>query len=589
LKKNTAKVLGIFLLVAMTANYFVGTPVKAQTVTSGGTLILSQYFDIDSLNPFTMAADPAFRVTEKIYETLFTVLNNGTYYPDLATSWSISPDAMTYTFNLQHGVTWQDGQPFTSQDVKYTFELAMSNSALSNDQLAVSELKGVDAPDNYTVVFHLNSPLVPFLMYGGYDVKIVPKHIWVNVSDPAKYINDNPIGTGPFMFVSRTPGQQIVLKAYDNYWGGRPHVDGLIFKVYTNADARVLALLKGEIDGAGSIPSTSIGSLIGQPNVTVIKTPGTNVNNWLGYNLRVYPFNIRQVRQAIDYAVDKNFIYNQIEMGIAMHGSDGDITPAMTQWADPNAPLWKGNGFSADQRIAAGNALLDELGFKLGPDGVRATPNGTRLEFELLAPTSPSDYVRAGEAVANDLAKIGMKIDVKPLETDTVINIVYPSAGIPNYQMYIMGSGYDPDPDAVLYLEFFSNPPVPSWTADSEHYRNDTLNALLLQERQEPNIAKRQALIYQIQELLADDLPYIPLFHRVGIAAYRTDKFIGWNEEGIYSQFTALNLHLITTTTPTAQVITETPSWVWALSTVALLAVIVSVGYALNLRRKSKT
>jgi peptide/nickel transport system substrate-binding protein len=594
LKKNTAKILGILLLAAMISNYFVGPPVRAQAPASGGTPILSLYFDIDSLNPFTMSADTAFIVTGEIYETLFVVLNNGTYYPDLATSWSISPDALTYTFNLRHGVTWQDGQPFTSDDVKYTFELALNNSALSNDQLAVTGLKSVETPDNYTVVFHLSTPLVPFQMYAGYDVKIVPRHIWQTVANPATYINDNPIGTGPFMFDSRTPGQQIVLKSYDNYWGGRPSVDGLIFKVYTNAEARVLALLKGELDGAGSIPSTSIGSLIGQPNITVIKIPGTNVNNWLGYNLRVYPFNIRQVRQAIDYAVDKDFIYNQIEMSIAEHGSDGDITPAMTQWVDPNAPLWKGKGLTADQRYAAANALLDGLGFKVGADGVRVTPNGTRLEFELLAPTSPSDYVRCAEAIASDLANIGLKIDVKPLETDTVINIVYPSSGIPQYSMYIMGSGYDPDPDAVLYLEFFSNPPVPSWTADSEHYRNDTLNALLLQQRQEPNVTKRHALVDQIQELLADDLPYIPLFHRVGIQAHRTDKFVGWNDhEGVYSPLTALNLHLLTpptptTTTPQVQVATVTPSWVWVLSAVAILVVIASVGYALNLRRKSK-
>jgi len=587
MKKNTVRVLGILLIVAMTANFIASTPVKSQT--SGGTLILSLYFDIDSLNPFTMAADPAFRVTEKIYETLFIVLNNGSYYPQLAESWSVSSDAKSYTFNLRHGVTWQDGQPFTSQDVKYTFDLAKQNSALSNAQLAVTSLDSVEAPDDYTVVFHLSTALVPFLMYAGYDVKIVPKHIWEKVSDPAKYPNDNPIGTGPFMFVSRTPGQQLVLKAYDNYWGGRPHVDGLIFKIYTNADARVLAVLKGEIDGAGSIPSTSIGSLIGQPNVTVIKTPGTNVNNWLGYNLRVYPFNVRQVRQAIDYAVDKDFIYNQIEMGIAMHGSDGDLTPAMKEWAHPDAPLWKGKGMSADQRVAAANALLDGLGFKAGADGIRVTPNGTRLEFDLLAPASPSDYVRCGEAVANDLGKIGMKINVKPLETDTVINIVYPSSGVPDYEMYIMGCGYDPDPDASLYLEFFSNPPVPSWTADSEGYGNSTINALLIQQRQEPDTAKRQALMYKIQELLADDLPYIPLFHRVGIAAHRTDKFTGWNDqEGLYSWFTAVNVRLIETTAAQPQVVEETPTWVWLLAAVAILVVLGSVGYVLSLRRKPK-
>jgi peptide/nickel transport system substrate-binding protein len=561
-------------------------PIVRSQSQQGGTLILTLYFDIDSLNVFTMGADPSFRVTEKIYDTMLIVLTNGSYYPWLATSWEISSDAKTYTFHLRQGVKWHDGQPFTSEDVKFTFDLAKNNSALTNLALAVSELESVETPDDYTVVFHLKQALVPFLLYAGTG-KIVPKHIWQNITNPERYPNEHPIGTGPFKFVSRSPGQQIVLEANDEFWGGRPHIDGIIFKIYTNADARVLALLTGEVDGAGNIPSTLIGSIIGVPNVTVIKRPSIQANNWLGYNFRVYPFNIRQVRQAMDLAIDKKFIFDSIEMGIAMFGSDGCITPAMAAWAHPDAPLWKGKGLTEAERIARANALLDDLGFAAGPDGVRVTPNGTRLEFELLTLSAIPDYVRAAEAIAKDLEKIGMKINVRPMETNTVINIVYGSP-VGEYDMYIMGCGYDADPDASLYLEFFSNPPIPSWTADAQAYSNSTLNELLMQQRVEPDLERRKQLVYRIQEILADDLPIIMMFHRVGIAAHRTDKYTGWDdEEGIYSQFTALNVRLITPPSPTTTVVTEVPSWVSGVAIVAVVAIVASVGYSLTLRRKS--
>lgn len=559
----------------------------------GGTLIITLYFDVDSLNPYTISGDPCFRIREKIYEPLFLILRNGTYYSWLATSWDVSPDAMTYTFYLRDNVTWSDGEPFTSADVKYTFELAMANPELDNYAQAARSIDYIEAPDESTVIFYLNEPLVSFLFYAGGGCPILPKHIWEGIDDPTTFEPlEHPetlIGTGPYKFVSRAPSEQVVVEANEDYWGGRPYIDAIIFKIYTNADARILALMKGEVDAAGSIPSHLIGTLIGQEELIVIKRPSLQANNWMGFNLRIYPLDIRKVRQAFDYVIDKDFIYSNVEMGIAEHGNDGCITPALAEWLHPDGPLWKGAGLTEDERIAAANKLLDDLDFMPGEDGIRVTPNGTRLEFELLTLSAIPDYVRAAEVIKENLAPIGIKVNVRAMETNTVISIVYGDP-VGKYELYIMGCGYAADPDASLYLEFFSDPPIPQWNADAQAYSNSTLNQLLQAQRVESDIETRKELVYDIQEILADDLPIVVLFHRVGIVAHRIDEFEGWDDEqGIYSMFTALNVHLPPEPEVLEPEIVEKlvevekeviPQWTYLVAVIAIIAIIAAVYFA---------
>lgn len=576
-----------FLLLGGLLAYIPLETAEGEEIPSGGTLIITLYFDVDSLNPYTISGDPCFRIREKIYETLFLSLRNGTYHPWLAKSWDISPDAMKYTFHLRDDVTWSDGEPFTSADVKYTFELAMADNALDNYAQAVRSIESIDTPDDYTVVFNLKEALVPFIFYAGGSCPILPKHIWENIENPATFEPleepETLVGTGPFKFVKRVSGEQVVVEANDDYWGGRPYIDGIIFKVYTNADARILALMKGEVDAAGNIPSHLIGSLIGQEDLIIIKRPSLQANNWMGFNLRVYPLNTREVRQAFDYAIDKDFIYSNVEMGIAEHGNDGCLTPALAEWLHPDGPLWKGEGMTEEERVAAANELLDDLGFMPGPDGVRVTPNGTRLEFELLTLSAIPDYVRAAEVIKENMEPVGVKVNVRAMETNTVINIVYGSP-VGEYELYIMGCGYEPDPDASLYLEFFTDPPIPQWNADAQAYSNSTLNELLKAQRVESDHETRKELVYEIQEILADDLPIIVLFHRVGIAAHRIDEFEGWDDEqGIYSMFTGLNVHLPPEPEELEPEIVEKlvekeviPSWTYIVGAIAVVAVAAS-------------
>ena len=236
-------------------------------------------------------------------------------------------------------------------------------------------------------------------------------------------------------------------------------MDELIVMIIKNPEARILALKKGEIDAVRIEPS-DVGALIGEPNIKVVKFSYIATAQVLGFNLRKYPFNIKEFRHVIDLLIDKEKVVKDIFFGFAEIGSNGYIQPSWKAWVHPDAPFWHGKGMTEEERIKEAEEVLDKLGFiDRDGDGVRETPNGAKLEFDLWTLAEYSQYISLAQFVKQSLERVGMKINVIPMATQTVIQRVY--YGPPfEYDMYFMGIGYWPDPDAVLYLEFFGNPPI---------------------------------------------------------------------------------------------------------------------------------
>lgn len=530
-----------------------GSLVLTVSSESERTLVLAYGNDVDSLNPLMGTATAAFILWNLVYSsTLGYVFNNGTLVPWLAENWSVSPDARVYDLRIKRGVRWHDGEPVTADDLVFTLELAKkygNETANPIYTLVGKYLDRVEKIDNYTVRVYLTQSYVPFLLYVA-TMYILPKHLWEKIDDPIKYSGENMVGLGPYRLVSRTPGVKYVLRAYEGFFMGRPAIDNVVIMIIKDPQTRILSLKKGEID-ATTIDPVDVSSLVGDPNVLVIKYPVIPTSTVLGYNLRKYPFSIREFRHVITLMLDKNEMVQQIQFGFAETGSDGYIQASWKTWAHPDAPLWIGKNMSAEERKKKAEEILDRLGFRPGPDGVRVSPNGTRLEFTLWTLAEYSDYISAAYYIQRKLGEVGIKINVVPMATQTVIQKVY--YGPPfDYDMYLMGIGYLPDPDNVLYVEFFGNPPVYGWTAYAEGYNNETLNELLLQQQREGDMAKRREIIWRIQEILADDLPVVVLYHTMGLAARRTDRYTGWiDEEGVYSPLVIINLRPVTPATQT--------------------------------------
>ncbi|MCI4457760.1 MAG: ABC transporter substrate-binding protein [Desulfurococcaceae archaeon] len=517
---------------------------------------------IDNFNPLIGTFAAAGFVRGLLYNTLLYVYTNGTYGPWLAESYSIDTQNLTITFKLRPNLKWHDGYPLTSKDVVFTFNLILkSNYSDKLDKWNLRKyISDVYALDDRTVVFKLSQPFAPALFYVSALIPILPEHIWSQV-DPTTFKNmDNPIGSGPFKFLRYTPGVSIELVANPDFFLGKPKIDKITIILYKSTDTLMLALQKGDIDAitATTVAPELVPVLIRDPNIRIVTLNGSGSLRWIGFNNDKYPFNIREFREAIAYAVDKEALVNTVMLGYAWPATDGWIQPLFGIWYDPNVTY-------RPQNFTKANEILDSLGFKPGPDGIRVTPNGTRLSITILTISGVTEFERSAELLAGWLKKIGIDAKVSAQALGTVDQ----SEGVGDFDIGFMGIGMSitTDVDWYLYERFHSSqaPPIGQYAARNwARYRNPEMDNLLELERTTMDPDARREIVYKIQELIAKDLPVLTLYVKYSMTAYRTDRFVNWNEaEGPTSMISLLQVspkkpEIITQTEVTTQIMTQT-------------------------------
>jgi ABC-type transport system substrate-binding protein len=429
-----------------------------------------------------------------IYDGLVKLDPRMNIVPDLAERWE-TPDPRTYVFHLRHGVRFHDGRPFTSADVKYTFDSLMSGEVTSVKRGTFPMLESVDAPDPYTVVFHLSEPYTSFVWnLTAMAMGIVPAG---SGHAPA----GDPIGTGPFRFVSMVQDQEIVLARNPDYFGGAPGIPVVRFRVVPDAITRALELRKGtaDIGGVTSLTPDMVDALARQPGLVVDDQPGT-VIAYVGFNFDDPILSHRQVRQALAYATDRASLIRYLLRGQARAASS--LLPP-NYWAyEPNVRQYPYDPAEAER-------LLDAAGFPRGPDGVR---------FRVTMKTSTEESARVlSEALSGQWRRVGVVLDLRPLEDATFLSDV--SRG--SFQLYTLRwVGANDDPDIFDYV--FSSKRMPPLGANRGHYRNPELDALIQQEKVEMDRDKRKAIVSQIQKIVAEDEPYIDLWYVDNVCVHRT-------------------------------------------------------------------
>ncbi|MGC9149132.1 MAG: ABC transporter substrate-binding protein [Sulfolobales archaeon] len=528
----------ILILILSVAPYVSMDTVKAQQVVE---LRIGMPDQIDNFNPLIGTFAAAGFVRGLLYDTLLYVYTNGTYGPWLAESYSVDQEKLTITFKLRPNIKWHDGTPLTSKDVVFTFNLILKSKYA--DKLDKWNLRkyiaNVTALDDRTIVFQLTQPFAPALFYVGALIPILPEHIWSQV-DPTTFKNmDNPIGSGPFKFYSYTPGVSIVLVANPDFFLGKPKIDRLVIVLYKSTDTLMLALQKGDIDAitAATVAPELVPVLIRDPNIRIVTLNGSGILRWIGFNNDKYPFNIREFREAIAYAVDKVALVNTVMLGYAYPAADGWIQPLFGIWYNPNVTF-------RPQNFTKANEILDSLGFKPGPDGIRVTPNGTRLSFTILTISGITEFERSAELIASWLKKIGIEAKVSAQALGTVDQL----EGVGDFDIGFMGIGMSitTDIDWYLYERFHSSqaPPIGTYAPRNwARYRNPEMDKLLDLERTTMDPNARREIVYKIQELIARDLPVLTLYVKYSMTAYRTDRFVNWNEaEGPTSKISLLQV-----------------------------------------------
>lgn len=479
----------------------------------------------NNFNPFFDATSNVIASSEgTIYETLLFFNRFDTKYTGmLATGYQLSSDGTQITFNLHQGIKWSDGQPFTSADVVFTFNMLKQYQALDvNGLWSVPMLSSVSAPDANTVVVTLASPYNPALFFVGAQTWIVPEHIWSGVGDPTNYADTNPVGTGPFTLESFTP-QLVKMKANPTYWqAGLPKVKEIRYPAYKDNSAAELAMDKGDVDW----------NSIFAPNLqkTFVNRDPTHNHYWfppsdvlsIQVNLDKPPLDQVAVRQAISDAIDRNQWSKVAESGYESPAGPTGLLPLDQSYLDP---AYKDLKFTVDTNKAT--QLLEGAGFKKGSDGIYADASGNKLSFSFEIPSGYTDWVAGAPVLQQDLKAIGIDLTVKTVSTD----VFYTDLQNGNFDITMNGSIAGPTPYfiyASLLLSSNSAPIGQQANGDYERWMDPTTDQLLNQFATSTDLTAQQQAISGLEKIMVEQLPVIPLTNEPYWYEYNSTNFTGW-------------------------------------------------------------
>jgi peptide/nickel transport system substrate-binding protein len=494
---TTARLASLALLLPLALAF--SAPVAAQPA---GTLVVGVVAEPVNLDPAQVTDFNSNRVGRRIVEPLVTFAEETTkIVPGLAESWTISTDGLQYTFKLRKGVKFHDGTPFNAAAVKFSIERQINPehpaAKLGKYPFAnyfFGNVKSIDVVDDATVRFVLKEPRASFL--------VVMAAAAASVVSPTAMMKAGvdfasaPVGTGPFRYGSWTRGQQVVLEKFPDYWRGAVRIDRVVYRPIVEDQARLTELLTGTLDLIVGVPPDFVAQLEGSPKANLLKQVGAHV--WyLGINNQKKPFDDKRVRQALNYAVNKEAIVKDVLKGTGAI-SRGPVLPG-TWGANPDLAV-----YSHDP--ARARKLLAEAGY----------PNG--FSTTMWVPESGSGMqspVAMAVVMQSNLRAVGVNATLQTMEWGAYIAKLRTKEQELFALSWAAGSE---DPDMVMYPLFHSS----QWTPNGPNramYKNEKFDALLAEARHVTDQAKRAALYREAQRILVDDAPWVFVDHEIQIAA----------------------------------------------------------------------
>ena len=444
-----------------------------------------------------------------VFDTLVWKDDKG-YIPALAKKWTYDPKSLAFTFELQEGVKWHDGQPFSAEDVVFTVNYFKKHPYR---WVPLGDVAGAEAQGPNRVVIKLVKPYAPFMAYVGGVMPILPRHIWQNVTDPKKYNDPRAfIGCGPYKFkdFNKAKGNYLY-EAFDDYYQGRPKADRLI---YVKAGKPLITLSTGKVDLANIKPDMV--KPLEKKGMIILK----NARGWnkkLMINHKKKPFSDKRFRQALAHAINQQEIIDKAHRGFGSPASFGLLSPDH-EFYNPSTPTYAPDPAEAGQ-------ILGSLGYVKVSDGFYAK-DGRPLKIEILssnitvAGESVSD--RDGEVIKRQLEAVGIHVDLVNLEQATT------DAQVKKWDFDLAISGHGGLLGDARILNRMINPKVTGSVNSARFGANKELLKLLKAQIAEMDTEKRKALVYKIQEIYADEVPAISLYYPASMAAYNPKKGIKW-------------------------------------------------------------
>lgn len=479
---------------------------------NGGTLRVALYAEPNSLNPLLASNTAENFIMSLAFDMLVTLDDRGNEVPDLAAvvptlqNGGISKNGLTITYHLRHNVKWQDGAPFTSADVKFSWQAVMNPANNVVERRGYDQVSSVDTPDAYTVVFHLKAPFAPFVdtVFGESDepFRVVPKHLLARYPDINRVaFNQLPVGTGPFKVTHWYHGDHVALVANPYYFRGRPKLSRI--NVYTVPDGNTAAaeLRSHGVDLYTDMAAATYRDLRNASNVKILLAKAPEYNS-IALNMARPPLDDVRVRRAIAYALDQQRITRTLEYGTAVPAT-ADLSDFY--WAyDPNVAAYPHD-------LAKAGQLLDAAGWKLGPNGMRSK-NGKPLSLQLVYGQGNATAQQLGVEVQSELHQAGIDVPIKTY-TYTMFYATKAMGGILNSGKYDLAeyawiSGGDPD-DSSQWL----CGQVPPNGNNISHYCNPQLDSAENTALTHFDRSTRKRAYATTQSLLASDVPAVFLFY----------------------------------------------------------------------------
>jgi peptide/nickel transport system substrate-binding protein len=458
----------------------------------GGTLRFARTTGPTSLDPHnTILAGDVYTLNQ-IFEPLYTTAVDGSLQPHLATGHTVSADGKTYTFTIRPKVTFSDGSPLTAADVAYSLRRAQkSNGPLSFLDGVISS---VTASGTSKVVVRLTQAWSPFVSdISAFSNSIVPDNLQ---GKTAAEFFAKPVGTGPFTLESWVKGGTVTLARNNSYWGkGGPYLDKVVFSVVADDNQLVQQLQAGQVEVIDSVPQANAGSLASAGGVSVLKSPQWSVDLLL-LNARFKPFADRHVRRAVSHAVNRAQIVKATTFGTAAAATS--FFPSSLQYYDSGTTIL---GYD----LAAARSELKQSAY----------PNG--FKADLLVPSSDQAWNQAAQIIQAALKQIGVTITIRSLE-EAAFKAAFQKF---DYDLFIdnaINDISDPDEMASFELDEAGGGSHSYWT----HYSDAATTSLVHQAQTEADDSKRRALYAEIQQKVADDVPFVPLSYPTNLKGLRS-------------------------------------------------------------------
>jgi len=363
----------------------------------GGTLTVGLAGNPDSMDPYLFHESDSIDVFKNIYQTLVDHNQKQQIVPQLASKWTISPNGLTYTFTLQKGVKWQNGTAFKATDVQYSIESAMKPTDTREAPLLTTVKSVVANNATNTVTIHMIRP-DNLLLQTLVDVQITPDQKGLNLAT-------DPIGTGPFTFVKWIQNDEVVLKRNPTYWGKRPYLNQVVFKIIPDPSTMIDQLTTGQINLLDALPASEVPTIKADKNLTIYSVPQAQDPQpyFIVFNVRKGPLANAKVREALSWSINRTQIGQDLQGQFYAYGS---AFPPGNPYYDPQAISYM------PQKLALAKSLLKQAGY----------PHGFSISLEYFTLTS---YPTIAQAVAADWGQLGVKVTLKPVEIAAWVSDVF--------------------------------------------------------------------------------------------------------------------------------------------------------------------